>query len=90
MKKSELVEHVCSIEGLKPKQCSRIISHIFDHIAQSLGKGESVKIKYFGTFMVKSCAGHKGVNPRTGEQIEIPEKNRVIIKASKVLKDILN
>lgn len=91
MKKSDIVNYVCeSIDGLKPKQCARIIRLAFDYIRDALVSGENVKVKYFGTFTVKTCAKHTGINPQTKEQIEIPEKRRVILKLSKGIKRALN
>ena len=95
MNKTDIVQQVK--EAIESKRheiiptslCSEIISSTFDYIVSTLNKGESVKIKYFGTFVIKKRAKHKGVNPQTGEPIEIPEKKHIVLKPSKKLKQAL-
>ena len=40
-------------------------------IAEHLESGDSVKLLGFGTFSVKRRAARVGVNPRTGQRVEI-------------------
>ena len=51
-------------------------------------RGEKVLLSGFGCFTVIRRRGKKGVNPRTGEPIEIAGKKAVRFKPSKYLKSI--
>jgi len=51
----------------------------------------SVEIRSFGSFFVKEIKEKKHArNPRTGEIIYVPRKNKVRFRASKKLKEIIN
>ena len=51
---------------------------------------DKVVVSGFGTFEVRTRAARTGRNPRTGEDITIPEQNTPAFKAGKALKDSVN
>ena len=53
--------------------------------AQTLRAGKAVSITHFGTFKPVNRRARKGRNPRTGAEIDIPERTAVTFKASKSL-----
>jgi DNA-binding protein HU-beta len=72
MKKDGLVQAVMSAAGLETKkQSTQAVEAVFDTIVKSLSKGEEVAITGFGTFRVAKRAARMGVNPKTGERIQI-------------------
>lgn len=87
MNKADLVEVISSKEGLTKAQSERILNLIIDSIKNSLKKGEEVTIAGFGSFKVKTRAARQGVNPKTGEKIQIPEKKVPKFKPGKGLKE---
>jgi integration host factor subunit beta len=44
----------------------------------------------FGTFLVKSKPARNGRNPRTGESIQIPEKQVAIFRPGKAFRESAN
>ncbi|PIZ26843.1 MAG: DNA-binding protein HU, partial [Chloroflexi bacterium CG_4_10_14_0_8_um_filter_46_9] len=58
-------------------------------VTKTLKKGEEVVLTGFGTFSAKQRAARQGVNPRTGEKIQIPAVTVPKFKAGKALKDAL-
>ena len=52
--------------------------------------GYDVKISSFGTFIVRNKKERVGRNPKTGEIIYVPKKNKIRFRASKKLKEIIN
>jgi nucleoid DNA-binding protein len=48
-----------------------------------------VAIAGFGTFKVKQTKARMGVNPKTGEKIQISAKKKVAFKAAKDLKTLV-
>ena len=48
--------------------------------------GETVELRNFGVFKVKHRRGRLGRNPRTGQEVSVPEKKVVIFKAGLILK----
>ena len=51
---------------------------------------KNVELRGFGTFFVKEIKEkHSARNPKTGEMIYVPKKNKVRFRASKKLKEFL-
>ena len=88
MKKQDLVDAVMSASGIEvKKEATAAVDAVFDAITKSLGRGEEVAVAGFGTFRVTKRAARMGVNPRTGEKIQIAAKTLPKFKAAKALKD---
>ena len=90
MNKVELTEAVMKTAVIEvKKQAASAVDAVFDTIAQTLGRGEEVAIAGFGTFSAKRRAARAGVNPKTGERIQIPAMTVPKFKAGRGLKDAL-
>jgi len=88
MKKQELVEAVMRVASIeKKKQAEQAVDTVFDTITKALSSGEEVKIPGFGTFRVAKRAARMGVNPKTGEKIQIPASVKPKFRAAKALKE---
>ena len=59
----------------------------FDHISEHLTRGDKVQITGFGSFEVRERAARQGVNPSTGDKIDIAASKSPAFKAGKSLKD---
>ena len=91
MIKSELVEKIAEKNShLSHREVERLVSAIFDEITNALSAGSRVELRGFGAFSVKSRPGRVGRNPRTGQKVEISEKNVPYFKTGKLLKERLN
>ena len=88
MKKDGLVEAVIAAAGIETKkQAQQVVEAIFDTIVKTMAKGEEVAITGFGTFRVVRRAARMGVNPKTGEKIQIAAATKPKFRAGKVLKE---
>ncbi|CAO3407149.1 HU family DNA-binding protein [Azospirillum largimobile] len=90
MNKNDLVAHVAEASGLSKTDATKAVDAVFDSIAESLKKGDEVRLVGFGTFAVAERPATEGRNPRTGEKIDIPASKQPKFKAGKTLKDALN
>lgn len=94
MTKKELVAKIS--EGRKKlnpnleKAIRFVVDKVFDVISRELISGGKVQIIGFGTFDVTEIKGHKGRNPRTGEEMDLPTSRRAFFKQGMVLKRGLN
>ena len=62
-----------------------------ENIEKALKDGKKVEIRGFGTFFIKKIKEkYSARNPKTGELIYVPKKNKVRFKASKNLKREIN
>lgn len=88
MKKDGLVEAVMNNAGIETKkQAVLAVETVFETITKALSKGEEVAITGFGTFRVAKRAARMGVNPKTGEKIQIAASTKPKFRAGKLLKE---
>ena len=76
--RADLLDAVqAAVPTLSRSQSREIFEMALDEIASSLTRGESVKLRSFGLFAVRSKRERIGRNPRTG--IEVPIKPRRVL-----------
>ena len=76
---------------LNKLQLEIIIDTFFKSIEEALIKKKSVELRGFGTFFIKEIKEkYSARNPKTGELIYVPKRNKVRFRASKKFKDFLN
>jgi len=90
MNKSELISSMAEKSKLTKKDTETILNAFIESIQETLEKKEKVHLIGFGTFEPRNRAARIGRNPRTKEEISIPESIAPVFKAGKVLKDIVN
>ena len=87
MNKADIIDAVhAKLSGTK-KSAEEAVDTVLDAITASLAKGQEVSISGFGTFLVKKRAARQGVNPRTGEKIQIKATTTPKFRAGKNLKE---
>jgi DNA-binding protein HU-beta len=69
--KSEFVDQVAAQAGLERKQAADAVDAVLAVIERSLAEGGEVTLTGFGKFHVAERGARQGVNPRTGESIQI-------------------
>ena len=88
MKKVGLVDAVMQAAELSTKkQAVAVVEAVFDTIVKTMSRGEEVAIAGFGTFRVAKRAARMGINPRTGEKIQIAASTKPKFRAGKLLKE---
>jgi integration host factor subunit beta len=91
MTKSELIARLSEANPhLYQRDIERIVTTIFDEIANALARGDRVELRGFGAFSVKRREARQGRNPRTGEQVAVSEKAVPFFKTGKQLRERLN
>ena len=77
--------------NLNKLQLEKIIDTFFRSIVSALKEKKAIELRSFGTFFVKEIKQkYSARNPKTGELIYVPKKNKVRFKASKQLKEFIN
>jgi len=84
MTKKDIAENIANAEDvfLSKKDIYRIVSLVFDLIENTLRSYEKVQISGFGTFTVKKRKAKVGRNPKTGEEVPVPERYVLVFKPS--------
>ena len=71
MTKSELVDQVADRADLTKQDAARALDAVLATVEDALRRGSEVTLSGFGKFHVGERAPRRGVNPRTGEHIQI-------------------
>ncbi|MDD3487759.1 MAG: HU family DNA-binding protein [Candidatus Pacebacteria bacterium] len=87
MTKEGLIEAIVNKIGCSKKDAAEALEAILDTITKALVSGDTVTVTGFGTFSARKRAARQGVNPKTGEKIQIPAMTVPKFKAGKGLKD---
>lgn len=87
MIKDELVGVVAEKAGLNKVLVKKVVEEFLSALREALREGKRIELRNFGVFLVKRQKGKTGRNPRTGEVVPIPERNRVVFRPSKIFKE---
>lgn len=83
MTKKEIVKTISDKTGLTQIQIKDIVQLTFEGIIETLLDEGRVELRNFGVFQVKSRKARRARNPRTGRQVDVPEKLVVTFKPGK-------
>jgi integration host factor subunit beta len=84
--KRELVQRIAEKTGVQQISAKEVIQSFLDEIIAELAKGNRLEFRDFGVFEPKCKAHRVARNPRTGEQVEVPEKTTVKFKVGRLMK----
>ena len=87
MNKMDLIAAVAEDTELSRIKAGEVVDAVFNAITSALQKKEEVRLVGFGTFASTVRKASTGRNPRTGEEMAIPESTTVRFKPGKGLKD---
>ena len=90
MNRKELVDAIARETGLPRKNAELAVRTFVDIVSEELRKGERVQLSGFGSFEVSERAAHAGINPQTGDPMEINSSRTPNFKAGKALKDLVS
>ena len=89
MKKDDVLSKMATDAGITKKSASLALNSFMDGVMQTLEKGDKFSLIGFGTFEVRKRKARKGINPKTGQEIQISARNCPAFRAGKKLKDVL-
>lgn len=93
MNKQKLIKAL--IDSQKDRKISKaavaeIVQSIFDHMSLTIQRKKRFSYPGFGSFIVRKRKRRIGVNPKTGEAIEIPSRKTVLFRPFQEAKDKIN
>ena len=86
MTKSEFVDRVADQAGLGKSEAGKAVDAALKVIEETLSRGGEVNFTGFGKFTVAERGARQGVNPQTGERIEIAASKVPRFSAGSALK----
>lgn len=84
MRKADLVAKISDKTGIAKVDVLVTLETLFKEVKDSLGQGENVYVRGFGSFIVKRRAKKIGRNIKKNVAIEIPAHNIPAFKPAKV------
>lgn len=87
MTRSELVTALAErFPQLSPKDAEMAARAMLEAMGDTLIKGHRIEIRGFGSFSINRRSARVGRNPRSGEQVMVPEKRSPHFKVGKALR----
>ena len=90
MTKADIVDKVALGTGLTKLETEAIIEGFFKTVIEALREGKGIEIRGFGTYKVKKKRARQARNPKTGEQVFVPEHFVPTFKFSKDFKELVD
>jgi DNA-binding protein HU-beta len=87
MKKSEFINAIAEKADISKNDTKAYLVAVVDVIRDEIKAGGKIAIDGLGTFKMKETKDRVGVNPATGEKIQIKAKKSAKFTASKALKE---
>tara|TARA_B100001250_G_scaffold410311_1_gene436492 strand:+ start:806 stop:1096 length:291 start_codon:yes stop_codon:yes gene_type:complete len=88
--KKDIVNSIYMQIGFSKRISETLLEDIFQIILKNLINNNKVKIAKFGTFSIRKKKQRVGRNPKTKKAVIISERNVILFKASKELKQFIN
>lgn len=86
MTKSEFVDQVAEKSGISKGDAGSAVDAVLETIQQTLVRGGDINFTGFGKFSVADRSARQGVNPQTGERIQIAASRVPRFSAGSALK----
>lgn len=91
MTKSDLIKRLADANPhLYLRDIERIVATVFEQIGAALARGDRVELRGFGAFSIRERGERVGRNPRTGDEVSVPNKIVPYFKTGKELRERLN
>ena len=91
MTRSELIESIAKKNpNLLLSEIEKIVSVIFSSMTGALARGDRVEFRGFGVFSIHKRAPRIAQNTRTGDKVQIGNRNIVQFRVGKELHEKMN
>ena len=88
--KKEIINSIYMQLGFSKKLIETVLEDIFEILLDSIKEEGKVKISNFGTFILRHKKSRLGRNPKTKKEAIISQRNVILFKPSKYLKNKIN
>ena len=85
MTKADLVNDVVRRTDIPKRDVAIVVDMFLQSLKDAFKRRDRIELRGFGVFMTKSRKPRIGRNPRTKEEVRIPERTVVVFRPSKLL-----
>ena len=90
MTKADMVDIISSSTGLTKVETEAVVKGFLETVKEAMKKGEHIELRGFGSFKVVKRAQRVARNPKTNEEVTVPEQYVPLLKVSKDFKEEVN
>lgn len=90
MTKSDIVDIISSSTGISKVETEAVVKGFMETVIESLKKGETIELRGFGSFKVVKRARRVARNPKTNQEVLVPEQYVPVLKISRDFKNAVN
>ena len=90
MTKRQLIKEIHLNTSLRYVDVEDVVNQVFEKMASAIENDDKVTINGFGTFEKAEQPGYIGVNPNTGEKMEVKPFKKIRFTTGKTLKNRIN
>jgi len=90
MTKADIVEVISANTGITKIETEAVVNGFLQTVIESMKKGENIELRGFGSFKVVKRARRIARNPKTNEEVIVPEQFVPVLKVSKDFKQAVN
>ena len=89
MTKADIIEEIAKNTGLTKSDIALVANQFISTLIEGLKQSKHIELRGFGSFDVKKRAQRVARNPKSGEQVIVPERDVPVFKPSKELKVLI-
>jgi len=86
MTKADIVDVITLSTGISKTETEAVVNGFLDTVIESLKEGKNIELRGFGSFKVVKRAQRVARNPKTNEEVIVPEQYVPVLKVSKDFK----
>jgi len=90
MTKADIVDVIASSTGLTKVETEAVVKGFMETVKDAMKRGEHIELRGFGSFKVVKRAQRVARNPKTNEEVIVPEQYVPVLKISKEFKNDVN
>ena len=90
MTKADMVDIISSSVGLTKVETEAVVNGFMETVIDAMKRGEHIELRGFGSFKVVNKAQRIARNPKTNEEVSVPEQYAPMLKMSKDFKEAVN
>ncbi len=87
--KDKVIDQIASKTGMSKKDVGEVLMHFQEVVMKEVASGNKVTFTGFGVYQPVKRKARTGVNPATGEKIQIPARTAPKFKAGKKFVDMV-
>ena len=90
MTKADIVDVISKSTGITKVETEAVVKGFLDTVIDAMKRGETIELRGFGSFKVVKRAQRVARNPKTNEEVIVPEQYVPMLKVSKDFKLVVN